>query len=505
MTFRLPRFTTLQLLLAAAFCALVLGLATASWRSTAFAQVTSVGFSPGGKYLAARYASGFIMVWDVSSARPRRVASFASSSPWAFASGVHFADDHTLVDVPTRWTGSAIEGQIRTLDVTTGRMDKRLDYQGTSQGTLLAAGGDTVAQVNWPAGNIACYSLSSGKLVQRFASGAPAWSLAVTPDGRTLITPDHAGAVWVCDVSSGSVVHKEPAQGVISAAISNDGGKVAYVSWQVATAIQSVHVRDLRSEAPLRTVDHDLAAASWVAFADGGSQLAIASFEAAEVHDVASGRCIGRVVFDRELTPPDWLPWTAKWRSYNGPSHFSISPDGRTLATFDGSRVNLWDTTSGKLRTTIADYSRTLQIVLFTLLYGAWSAAWGIVSRRQWLRSAAAAAQVRPASRGPLEVKLCWGLMLIGGLVSLGAPISMLLSFGPFVWPMFYVALFTGIAATARGAARDPRCLPRIATLQMCNLAACDPVNFLLGALAHSLLRRPHVRQFLQQTSGVVP
>jgi hypothetical protein len=501
-TWRLPRFTTLQLLLAAGFCALVLGLATASWRSTSFAQVTAVGFSPGGRYLAARYASGFILVWDVSDSRPRRVASFASSSPWAFASGLHFADDHTLVDVPTRWTGSAIEGEVRTLDLTTGRVHQRLDYQGTSQGVLLATGGDIVAQVNWPAGNIACYSLSSGRLVQKFDSGVPAWSLAVTPDGRTLISPDQTGSVSVCDVLSGNVVHKEPAQGVVSAAISDDGRQLAFISWEVATTVQNVHVRDVQAQAPLRTVDHELAAASWLAFADGGSQLAIASYEAAEVHDLASGRRIGRVVFDRELTPPDWLPWTAKWRSHNGPSHFSISPDGSTLATFDGSSVHLWDTPSGKLRTAIADHSRGLQVVLFTLLFAAWSAIWGIVSRRQWLRATAAAAPVHSVSRTPIEVKLCWGLMLIGGLVSLGAPIAMLLSFGPFIWPMFYMALVTGVAAVARGAARDTRGLARIATLQLCNIAACDPVNFLLGTLAHSLLGRPHVRQFLQQTSG---
>jgi hypothetical protein len=90
--------------------------------------------------------------------------------------------------------------------------------------------------------------------------------------------------------------------------------------------------------------------------------------------------------------------------------------------------------------------------------------------------------------------------MLIGGLVALAAPIAVLLTFGPLTWPTIYLSLVTGIAATSRGAARDPRGLSRIATLQLLNIAACDPVNFLLGTLAHSLLRRTHVQQFLHHS-----
>jgi WD40 repeat protein len=492
-TWRFPRFTTLQLLLAAAFCALVVGLATASWRSGWLAQITAVGYSPGGKYLAVRYASGYIVVWDVSTPRPRRVSSMASSSAWAYdASGIHFADEDTLVDVLSRSNGTQVHGEFRTLDLTTGRVQKRFDYHGTSAGLLYAAAGDTVAIVEWPAGKLACYSLASGQLVHKIDVGTPTGSIYLTRDGRTLVAPDANGTIYVCDTSSGTLIYKQPATAEsFTPAMSENRRWLAFIDRNQ----NYVRVHDLHSNTSADVLPG--LNATWLAFTADGSRLAMASEKAAEVREEATGRRVGRVVFDREVSSPDWWPWTPTWRSYVGDSHFSITPDGQTLATFDGSSVHLWDTASGKRRTTLTNHARTLQAVMFTGLFVAWSAAWGIVSRRQWQRACA-----RPASPAPIEVKLCWGLMMIGGLVALAAPIAVLLFFGPLVWPMVYLSLFTGICAMARGAARDPRGLVGITSLQMMNIVACDPVNFVLGTLARDLLNRPHVRQFLHQATA---
>jgi hypothetical protein len=54
-----------------------------------------------------------------------------------------------------------------------------------------------------------------------------------------------------------------------------------------------------------------------------------------------------------------------------------------------------------------------------------------------------------------------------------------------------------GLVLIAGAASRRTSNLPQVAFLQMFNLLACDPVNFLLGMLAQSLLLRPHVQQFL--------
>ena len=505
MSWRIPRFTTLQLLLAAALCALLLGLATGSWRASAYSQVTAVRFSPDGKYLAARYASSSIQVWDVSDARARRVAAITSSSPWAYDnSGLHFANNETLIDVPCRWNGVLVQGEVRTLSLASGSLESRFACQTTAEGMLYAAAGDTFACMDWPSRSVHCYSLQDTRLVQRIPAAMPGWGYSLTPNGRTLVMPDQTGAVTVFDVASGSVLHREPAQGLVAAALSSDGGRLAVVSWTPPGGL--VRVRDLKDSTELRIFSPDVSGVQWVGFAADGSQLATAGYDAAELYDVNTGHRIARVVFDDAYATSRWSPLGTTWLSGGGPGHFSLSPDGRTLASFDGPRVLLWDLPGGQPRRTINSDSRMLQIILFVALFALWSAAWGIIARRQHVRELGVHANATLVARVPIELKLCWGMMLIGGLVALAISIAALFLVGTFVWPMMYVSLVTGVAAIACGAARQTRGLERVATLQLLNVAACDPVNFVLGTLAYNLLRRPHVRQYLQlQGSAAAP
>jgi hypothetical protein len=97
----------------------------------------------------------------------------------------------------------------------------------------------------------------------------------------------------------------------------------------------------------------------------------------------------------------------------------------------------------------------------------------------------------------PLELKICWGMMLVGGFVALLIPISVLFHSGPVVWPALYFGLAVGCLALARGAARDTDGLTGAAAFQVANIVACDPVNFVLGIIEQRLLKRPHVAQYL--------
>jgi hypothetical protein len=71
---RMPRFTLLQLLLASALVALVLGLFTSVWRAGSVNEIRSLHFSPSGQLLAAHYESGAIQIWRLVEGPPRRVA-----------------------------------------------------------------------------------------------------------------------------------------------------------------------------------------------------------------------------------------------------------------------------------------------------------------------------------------------------------------------------------------------------------------------------------------------
>jgi hypothetical protein len=59
-----------------------------------------------------------------------------------------------------------------------------------------------------------------------------------------------------------------------------------------------------------------------------------------------------------------------------------------------------------------------------------------------------------------------------------------------------------GVAAIARGAARDTLGLQKISKMQMGNVLACDLINVILGAIEALLLRRPHVQQYLLAVNG---
>ena len=98
----LPRFTTLQLLLAAALCGLILGLATAAWRTAQYARITAIAFSPNGQRLAARYSGGGFQAWRIGQSSPRLVARTRMEQLFSDDWGpVRFADDDTLVDIRT--------------------------------------------------------------------------------------------------------------------------------------------------------------------------------------------------------------------------------------------------------------------------------------------------------------------------------------------------------------------------------------------------------------------
>jgi hypothetical protein len=87
--------------------------------------------------------------------------------------------------------------------------------------------------------------------------------------------------------------------------------------------------------------------------------------------------------------------------------------------------------------------------------------------------------------------------MIVGGIVALGIPIVLMFLFGPLLFPTVYFSLFVGLAAIARGAARDSVGLKRTAGLQMANMIALDLANVIFAAMEFALLRSRSVRDYL--------
>jgi hypothetical protein len=145
-------------------------------------------------------------------------------------------------------------------------------------------------------------------------------------------------------------------------------------------------------------------------------------------------------------------------------------------------------------RTPHSTLSQVVHIAIFIIGFAMWAAVWGVIRkpRRQWLAIASE----------PLALKLCWGLMVVGGLVAVGIPIVMMFIVGPRLFPTIYFSLLVGLAAIARGAARETVGLRRTAALQLANIMALDPANVVFAAMEYSLIRTARVQEFLREANG---
>jgi hypothetical protein len=130
--------------------------------------------------------------------------------------------------------------------------------------------------------------------------------------------------------------------------------------------------------------------------------------------------------------------------------------------------------------------SRIVPAAVFIAGFAIWAAAWGVIGRRL---------HPRPTPRG---VRLCWGLMIAGGMVALAIPIALMFVVGPWLFPTIYLSLLVGTTAIAHGAAGETRGLARTATLQVANIVALDPANVLFAAMEFALLRSARVRDYLE-------
>jgi hypothetical protein len=148
---------------------------------------------------------------------------------------------------------------------------------------------------------------------------------------------------------------------------------------------------------------------------------------------------------------------------------------------------------------------RGTPIAFFIASFVIWAGIWGMVRKRsrgsfakkdahQWMSDPL---QKLPPSAAPLAMTACWGLMIVGGIVALGIPIVLMFTLGPWLFPTLYFSLFVGLAAVARGAARDSINLKRTAALQLANMIALDPANVVFAAMELALLRSRSVRDYL--------
>ncbi len=496
---RWPRYTTRQLLLLAALCGLIFGLAKTSWRANDYSQINALRYSPGGKRLAAHYISGMVRVWNVESGRVARVADIPLHNPWSRL-GIEqltFLDDDTLLDVEIQAIGPTDkeDGAIRTIDLRSGRIDRPIRFDASYYLANYAAAGDTVALVTLPLGTIDCYSLKHRRRTRQLRVAAePATPMMMTPDGGRLVAIDQGSRINVVDLATDSTLRTFSASGAGLLAISPDGCRLAVSSslprnGRTRSGLSSaimVHQIGLANDSQQITPG---LMAPWIEFSANGNRLAIADQWDVVIYDLDDSRALSHIALQAAPRSPMSSLERGGWRSQGQFQHYAFSPDGTTLASFDGGDVLVWDVSSGQLKARLVGQIRLPHTLLYCGGFVGWAIAWGVVARRRQ--------PVHTEFKPPLELKLVWGLVLIGGLLAVAVPVALLVTRGPLLWPGIYYALGVGLVLIVGAAGRRTARLERLPILQMFNLLACDWVNFVLGVIAHGLLRRPHVQGYL--------
>jgi len=461
---RLPRFTVSQLLLAATFFALVLGLFTSAWRAASVQAIQHVCFSPSCKFFAASYSDGMVRVWRMDGNRARLVLrAFAGErDPFYERSYIHFEDDNRLIRLDKPWHHTHVAREF-VIDLAAGKVsDPRL--------------------------------LSRSEIRER-GLAAP-WEFKVSTDRSKVAERDAMGTLHVWDATSRQVSFEFVGERNEPFALSGDGSLVATIGL-ASLETPTVVILDGHSGALLEYPPFsDATSACWMEFAHDGSLLALGGSRGVECYDMKLK------VLVQKIPLPESRP-DAAWHARQDRSRYlALATDAKTLVSSDGEAIRFWDLRTGKLTQRIGRDSPATLIAIFVLGFTAWAATWGVVSKRLRLHE-----NVTNGSSvcAPLEMKLLWGLMVAGGMVALAIPIVTMFLVGPLLFPTVYFGLPVGIIAIARGAARDTLKLRRTMVLQLANIVAFDPVNVVFSAMEYPLFRSSRASDYLRAANCSEP
>ena len=175
--------------------------------------------------------------------------------------------------------------------------------------------------------------------------GAWITSAAISPDG-TVAAGSRDGRVVLWDVSRGeSTTLHGPGGEVHSVAFSPDGATLAIGSWSALKLLDVADGRELWSAAA--------DASGSLAFSPDGTTLTLTGRNAVMLWDVASGN----LVMTHSAPALD-----------DGTEVFSValSPDGATLAIGSGSTLKLWDIDQGRERATLAGHTGRISSLAFS-------------------------------------------------------------------------------------------------------------------------------------------
>ncbi len=257
---------------------------------------------------------------------------------------------------------------------------------------------------------IRVWNLESGKLRYTLDTRYPVWSLAISPDGRTLVTsttnvspntrplpPDERsdrGSIQIWNLRKGKLMHTLPksADDGMFIALSPDGQTLA------SSANEKIKLWNLQTRQIIRTLDAQASGVNSMVFSEDGQTLASTGFDGKiSIWNPNTGDLIRTL--DGEtgsigaiaLTPDGqtlvsgmangesgsistWNLETGKlMQTFNPPDavdKVAISPDGKTIASASSDSragmIRIWNLDTGKLMRTIRAHQSVIDSLTFS-------------------------------------------------------------------------------------------------------------------------------------------
>jgi WD40 repeat protein len=225
-----------------------------------------------------------------------------------------------------------------------------------------APDGKTLATLSSVKGEVKLWDVAERKELRTLKSGlGDSYSLAITPDGKTLVVGHHqndaktgpTGGISLWDVATGLrqglLQHTSP-RGVSRLVLAPDGKMIAAAeSWkegEKGAYKRCVTLWDVGSGKVHASLADETTSA--LAFSPDGKVLARSAYV------IKDNQITAAEVRRRDLTKEQDLPTLLNMASKNPLNCVAFSSDGRTLAGADyQGQIILWDTASAKVRTTI--------------------------------------------------------------------------------------------------------------------------------------------------------
>jgi WD40 repeat protein/serine/threonine protein kinase len=287
-------------------------------------HVTAVAYAQDGQRLVTASTDGTVRVWDATSGRELRTLQDKNLSPiWAMA---------VTLEGKRVVTGSE-DGKARVWDTASGRVLLTLQKH-TSPIYALAAAPDGRRLVTVSADRMAwVWDMDSGRelLLGRLPG---LLSVAISADGQLIVTGEN-NVVKLWDAARGSCLRafNETSDSIVSLALTTDGRRVMTGYWGGTAKLW-----DLASGREILTLLGHRRVLRCVAVSPDGQRLATASLDGtAQIWDTANSRATR----------------TLQVRAGSVRS-IAVTSDGQRIVTLGGKdTVRLWDAVSGRLLLTL--------------------------------------------------------------------------------------------------------------------------------------------------------